>query len=282
MSSARVPCSSPQLLSAQQQTNNTLVPNTRTMNTANASPLLISSEVISSKRARTTSTSSIDTIRIGTGKKKNTSSKKRARASEPSTTSESNLSLLQNIRRSRPRKLSTETVVAVAFPSFADDNTETPRNDAISKKKDERKVTPPKLNPGHASPSVAVSTSSVADALESSPSAIRHAPPPPIAGTVRSRVISMKAPSSRPTSPAYRGTLPPHYRVSGFEPLPTHLQDWQPSSVPYCMSDDEGSLSDTDALSAWKDVRPGISDMDITISFSKKQPFFDVWDLPDE
>ncbi|KAJ4482339.1 hypothetical protein J3R30DRAFT_3458584 [Lentinula aciculospora] len=268
--------------SAKLQTKTTLLANTRTMNTTETITLLTTSEIVGSKRARTTSTSSVDTIRISCGRKKSTSSKKRARADEPSSSSDRDQNLLENIRRTRQRKLSTDTVrtlesPSVAFPTFSDTPTRTssPRNDtisSISKRTDERKATPPKLNPGKTAPSVAVTP-------------VRHAPPPPIVA-MRNRVSSIKNPSSRPTSPA---VVPSNYRPTGFEPLPSHLQEWQPSSIHYMLSDDEGSAYDdrsSSPVAAWKDDwdngHPGMSDLDISICFHKKQPFFDVWDLPDD
>ncbi|GAW02264.1 glycoside hydrolase family 17 protein [Lentinula edodes] len=150
------------------------------MNTTEPSPLLITGELLGSKRARTISTSSVDTIRINSGKKKSTSSNKRARASEPSSGSGCDQNILEDIRRIRQRKSSTysaDTIrapesSAVTFPIFCDPpertspQSETPST-AASKKKDPRKVTPPQLNPGKTAPSVAVTS-------------VRHAPPPPI------------------------------------------------------------------------------------------------------
>ncbi|KAJ3986827.1 hypothetical protein F5890DRAFT_1501324 [Lentinula detonsa] len=288
MSSPCVPCtpSSFQPSSAKLQTKTTLLANTRTVNTTEASPLLNTGELVGSKRARTTSTSSVDTIRISSGKKKTTSSKKRARASEPSLSRYDHKSL-EDSRRTLQRKsssCSTDTVrvleiSAVAFPTSSDipepsSSLGTENDSGLSKKKDERKITPPKLNPGKTAPSVAVTS-------------VRHAPPPPIISSlVRSRVSSIKKPSSRPTSPA---VVPHHYLSTGFEPLPKHLQEWQPSSTHCMLSDDEGSAYDDRASSpvpVWKDkwdkVHPGMSDLDISVCFHKKQPFFDVWDLPDD
>ncbi|KAJ4501335.1 hypothetical protein C8R41DRAFT_913351 [Lentinula lateritia] len=287
MSPACVSSPPSQPSSAKSQTKTTLLANTRTMNTTEPSSLLITGEFLGSKRARTISTSSVDTIRINSGKKKSTSSKKRARASEPSSGSECDQNILEDIRRIRQRKSSTysaDTIRAlespvVTFPIFCDPpertspQSETPSTAAL-KKKDPRKVTPPQLNPGKTAPSVAVTS-------------VRHAPPPPIiTNLVRSRVSSIKRPSSRPTSPA---AILSNYHPTGFEPLPSHLQEWQPSSTHFMLSDDEGSACDDKASSqvtAWKDqwdhVHPGMSDLAISICFHKKQPFFDVWDLPDD
>jgi len=111
---------------------------------------------------------------------------------------------------------------------------------------------------------------------------MRHAPSPPVTKAVRSRVLSIKTSLSCP--PPVAGPIVPPY-VPGFDPLPTYLRDWQPSSRPYAMSDDEDSLSDP-GVTAWKNQRkvlhPGVSDLDLRVVFSKKQPFFDVWDLPDD
>ncbi|KAE9408917.1 hypothetical protein BT96DRAFT_627015 [Gymnopus androsaceus JB14] len=297
-------CPPSQPCSAQLQTKYTLLSNSRTSNT---SPVLISDESVGPKRTRTTSTSSVDTIRISPGKKKSSSSKKRARASEPSSNGECDQTFLQDIRRTRQRKLSTDTVratvpSAVAFPALSDSHERasspgSPRNETggvRAKKKDaERKVTPPKLNPGHAAPSVAITPVSRADdsVLEvSSPTSNRHAPPPPIANAIRTRVLSMKNPPSPslPTSPAHRTIMHSAYRTYGFDPLPAYLQDWQPPCTPYVLSDDEDSYdgaapsSDSSWKDEWDNTHPGMSDLDLSISFHKKQPFFDVWDLPDE
>jgi hypothetical protein len=253
-------------LSAKQQSKNTLI------NSTNTSQVLITDETVTPKRTRTSSTSSVDTIRASSGKKKF----KRARASEPSSNGGYDQNSLEDMRRGRQRKSSTSTTEAVrgnvAFPTFSDEIT-TPQQKEIRGKEDvQRKVTPPKLNPGHAAPSVAVTSIT---RVSSPPTAIRHAPPPPIVTTTRSRVLSI------------RPSLPAHRRPSGFEPLPMHLQDWQPHSASYSFSDDEGSVYDGEVLGApWKDqddmIHPGVSDLDLSISFHKRQPFFDVWDLPDD
>ncbi|KAJ3760595.1 hypothetical protein EV360DRAFT_81015 [Lentinula raphanica] len=282
--SSCVPCppTSLQPPSAKPQTKTTLLANTRTMNTPEASPLLNIGDLTGSKRARTTSTSSVDTIRISPGKKKSTS-KKRARASEPSSNGGDDQNGLEHDRRIRPRKSSAPSTnvvqavepSAVAFPTISSilEQTALPgtgNDSSLHKKKDERKITPPRLNPGKTAPSVAVTS-------------VRHAPPPPIiSNLVRARVISIQKPSSRPSSPALVA------RPTGFEPLPDHLQEWQPRSTHYMHSDDEGSAFGDRASSpagAWKDQwneHPSISDLNISICFHKKQPFFDVWDLADD
>lgn len=281
--------STSQLLPAKLQTKHTLLSSSRTS----------SLDELRHTRTRTTSTSSIDTIRVSP--KKKSSSKKRARASEESSsTTDTDHDLRdQDIRRTRQRKLSTDTVqvadiapaTAVAFPSLPDPPSDpsTAHTRKTKKPASERKVTPPKLNPGHAAPSVAVTPSPVTraslESATSSPTAIRHAPPPP----VRTRVSSIKNPPSRTTSPSnipvpsltYHRHQPRTYTY-GFDPLPAYLQDWQPSCTPYVPSDDEEeSVSDGDEKDEWGRT-PGISDLDLSISFHKKQPFFDVWDLPDE
>ncbi|KIK69741.1 hypothetical protein GYMLUDRAFT_34129 [Collybiopsis luxurians FD-317 M1] len=288
MSSSSVPSPHTQPLPTKLQTKNTLLLNSRTANSS-ISPLLSSGELV--KRSRTISTSSVDTIRIASAKKK-----KRSRASEPSSSNGSDQNLLDNQRRTRQRKTSTDTIrgeaasSVIAFPTFSSSSPLTKEAGPINgkRKEIERKVTPPKLNPGHAAPSVAVSSVSrvASSPLEvSPPTAIRHAPPPPlITHTVRSRVQSMK-------KPAYHSLGSLYHRSTGFEPLPADLQDWQPSSDPYVLSDDEGSTYDGGAPSSpgavWRDqfdnLHPGISDLDLSISFHKKSaPYFDVWDLPDD
>lgn len=281
--------STSQLLPAKLQTKHTLLSSSRTN----------SPDELRHTRTRTTSTSSIDTIRVSS--KKKSSSKKRARASEGSSSgTDTDHDLCdQDIRRTRQRKLSTDTVrvedtasvASVAFPSLPDPPSDPSITHTRKTKKSapERKVTPPKLNPGHAAPSVAVTPSPVTraslDSATSSPTAMRHAPPPP----VRTRVSSIKNSPPRTTSPSnipvpsstYHRHQPRTYTY-GFDPLPAHLQDWQPPCTPYVHSDDEEeSLSDEDRKEEWG-RNLGISDLDLSISFHKKQPFFDVWDLPDE
>jgi len=92
---------------------------------------------------------------------------------------------------------------------------------------------------------------------------------------------------SLPTSPAHRTIMHSAYRTYGFDPLPAYLQDWQPPCTPYVLSDDEdtydGAAPSSDSWKdEWDNTHPGMSDLDLSISFHKKQPFFDVWDLPDD
>ncbi|KAF5380681.1 hypothetical protein D9757_007076 [Collybiopsis confluens] len=294
MSVSCLPTSSPQLLSARLQTKDTPFRESQwSAKTGQVLPSLSSGGF--SKRTRTASISSIDTIRVTPGKKK-PASKKRARADD----SFSHVEFHQTSqRRIRHRKDSLETAQGsansvIAFPVVPDDapdrhapyNENSPRNG--KKKGMERKFAPS----GHCAPLVALTADNQAANSPSKlhippPTAIRQAPPPPlISYTVRSRLQSMKRPLPRPSSPSHHVTNPSSYRCSGFEPLPDHLQDWQPSSAPNFFSDDEyGVGTPSSPGTEWRDrcghISPGISDLDLTIAFHKKQPFFDVWDLPD-
>ncbi|KAK7438069.1 hypothetical protein VKT23_018236 [Stygiomarasmius scandens] len=317
-----VPLPTTQHSPARLQTKYTFINNNTTTPTTHVSRSPFDENMVPAfTRARTTSTSSVDTIRIsspkkikeGTKIKAPTGSKKRCRASD--STSSGIDPAMSDIRRIRQRTLSSSSTATVraddcksdiAFPSTEESPmaAETSKSSIPTRRNGSnpnRKVSPPKLNPGHSAPAVAVAVTESVIPTTAAPH--RDAPPPPVVPSQgRQRVSSLATKQacsnshSRQMTPPVRSFVPSRYRSTLFEPLPMHLHDWEASTSSrtsvHLNDADEQTSCDEDAQEtpatggSWKDqwgnVHLGFDDLDLSITFHKKQPFFDVWDLPDD